>query len=275
MKKISVITINYNNLEGLKQTIPSVLSQTYTDYEYIVVDGGSTDGSKEYIEAQQGIDYWVSEKDKGIYNAMNKSVGFAHGEYCIFMNSGDHFFSAHSLAQVAPELDGTDYCIGKMLAVDDKNNVKLVKTPQTMSLRFLVKDSLPHQAMFIKTQLLRDCPYDETYKIVADWNHFFGSWYLQKKSYKAIDTLVSVFYLDGLSSKNVEIVLAERERVIHHILGDTSNYPELQEPKKSTQDCHTEYLGGKLRRAMELKPLARDWKIMRNGIKAFFKDLFL
>lgn len=272
--KISVITINYNNLEGLKQTIPSVQSQTYTDYEYIVVDGGSTDGSKEYIESQQGIDYWVSEKDKGIYNAMNKSIGFAHGEYCIFMNSGDHFFSAHSLAQVAPELDGTDYCIGKILVVDE-TNVNLVQTPQEMSLRFLVEDSLPHQSIFIKTQLLRDSPYDETYKIVADWNHFFESWYQKKKTYKAIDALVSVYYHDGFSAQNIELLLDERKRVIRHILGDTSNYPELQDPPKSPQDCHTEYLWGKLDRAMKQKPLARDWKIMRNGFKAFFKDLFL
>lgn len=84
--KVTIITVNYNNLEGLKRTIPSVLSQTFHDYEYIVIDGGSTDGSKEYIESQQqGLTYWVSERDKGIYPAMNKGIAQAHGEYCIFI----------------------------------------------------------------------------------------------------------------------------------------------------------------------------------------------
>ena len=90
--KITVITVNFNNLNGLKRTIPSVLSQTYNQYEYIIVDGGSTDGSKEYIEQYSPlIDEWVSEPDKGVYNAMNKAIKMAHGEFCIFMNSGDHF----------------------------------------------------------------------------------------------------------------------------------------------------------------------------------------
>ena len=72
--KVTIITIAYNNLNGLKRTIPSVLSQTYTDYEYIVIDGGSSDGSKEFLQQHPRIDYWVSEPDKGIYNAMNKGI---------------------------------------------------------------------------------------------------------------------------------------------------------------------------------------------------------
>ena len=96
-KKVSVITVNYNNLKGLERTISSVLSQSFSDFEYIIVDGGSTDGSKEYIESKQEyINQWVSEKDHGVYNAMNKAIRMAQGEYCIFMNSGDHFFSSQS-----------------------------------------------------------------------------------------------------------------------------------------------------------------------------------
>lgn len=116
MTKISIITISYNNLEGLKRTVHSVLSQSYKDYEYIVVDGGSNDGSKEYLEANSAhITRWVSEPDKGIYNAMNKGIAMATGKYCIFMNSGDHFFSATTLEDAAPQLDGTDYCVGRTI----------------------------------------------------------------------------------------------------------------------------------------------------------------
>ena len=88
--KLSVITINFNNRDGLRKTIESVVNQTYNDFEYIIIDGGSTDGSVDVIkEYADRIDYWVSEPDKGIYNAMNKGIDVAKGEYCIFMNSGD------------------------------------------------------------------------------------------------------------------------------------------------------------------------------------------
>ena len=79
-KKLSIVTINYNNLEGLIKTMESVVNQTWKEFEFIVIDGGSTDGSAAYIESQSGnIDYWVSEKDAGIYNAMNKGIARATG----------------------------------------------------------------------------------------------------------------------------------------------------------------------------------------------------
>ena len=96
--RYSIITINYNNSEGLKRTIKSVISQTSKDFEYIIIDGGSTDGSVDIIKQYAThIRYWISEKDKGVYNAMNKGVAQAHGDYCIFMNSGDCFHSSDVL----------------------------------------------------------------------------------------------------------------------------------------------------------------------------------
>ena len=90
---ISIITINYNNSTGLRKTIQSVIAQTYNNIEYIVIDGGSTDDSKSIIEEyEKDIDFWVSEPDGGIYPAMNKGTSHAHGDYCIYMNSGDTFY---------------------------------------------------------------------------------------------------------------------------------------------------------------------------------------
>ena len=98
----SVITINYNNREGLRNTIKSVVGQTYKDFEYIVIDGGSIDGSKELLEENaSSVTYWISEKDNGIYHAMNKGVARASGTYCVFMNSGDFFCSKDVLERVA------------------------------------------------------------------------------------------------------------------------------------------------------------------------------
>ena len=90
MPILSIITINYNNLEGLRSTLNSVFKQTYSDYEYIVIDGGSSDGSEEYLASQGNeITYWISEKDKGIYHAQNKGLSKAKGDYVLFLNSGD------------------------------------------------------------------------------------------------------------------------------------------------------------------------------------------
>ena len=105
MAKYSIITINYNNADGLRRTIESVVSQTFDDYEYVIIDGGSTDGSVDVIkEYENKISYWVSEKDGGIYNAMNKGVKASNGEYLIFMNSGDVFYRDKVLEDIMPYL---------------------------------------------------------------------------------------------------------------------------------------------------------------------------
>ncbi len=101
MKKVSVITINYNNAQGLQKTIDSVISQTFKDYEFIIIDGGSTDESVDIIRKNSGkISYWVSEKDGGIYNAQNKGAKKASGEYCLFLNSGDFLMDSQTLEKV-------------------------------------------------------------------------------------------------------------------------------------------------------------------------------
>lgn len=274
MKKITIITINFNNLKGLGKTIPSVLSQSYPNYEYIVIDGGSSDGSKEYIKSkQQGIDYWVSEKDEGVYNAMNKAIRRAHGEYCIFMNSGDHFFNSQSLEFAATELDGTDYCTGKTIIME-KTNLFLCTPPQTMTFRFAKNRVLQHQSTFIKTQLLKDRPYDENLRIVSDWAHFFESWCFKNCSYKAISPIISVYYTDGISSINTKLLKKERQNVLNHLLNTQNNIPKDEESKEAKRERINDDFAFKMRRATEMKPISRDWKAIRNGFKFLWKDLF-
>ena len=109
MKPISIITINYNNASGLEKTIRSVVEQTYNEYEYIIIDGASLDKSKEVIqEYQRYIDFWCSEKDSGIYNAMNKGIQKASGEYLLFLNSGDVLNNSAVLADIHGFLSGED-----------------------------------------------------------------------------------------------------------------------------------------------------------------------
>ena len=114
--KLSIITINYNNLAGLRKTVESVLAQTYREFEYIVIDGASTDGSAEYVRAQADkLTYWVSEQDTGIYNAMNKGVRAATGEYVLMLNSGDFLVDEYVVERILPELDGTDIVQGNTI----------------------------------------------------------------------------------------------------------------------------------------------------------------
>ena len=103
---ISIITVNFNDKIGLERTLESVFSQNFRNFEYLVIDGGSNDGSKDLLEKNsEKINYWVSEPDKGIYNAMNKGISFAKGEYLIFLNSGDHLKNENSLEIAQKSID--------------------------------------------------------------------------------------------------------------------------------------------------------------------------
>ena len=160
--KLSVITINLNNADGLRKTIESVVSQTFSDYEYIVLDGGSKDDSVDIIKQYADrITFWVSEPDKGIYSAMNKGILQAKGEYCLFLNSGDYLVNKHILEKVfSLNLDTDIFCTLDF----GKNSVEDITFYD-----FLYK-SLKHQSMFIKTNLFYKISlYDERYKIISDW----------------------------------------------------------------------------------------------------------
>ena len=200
-KKLSIITINYNNLEGLKKTVESVVNQTWKAFEYIVIDGGSIDGSAAFIESQsETIDYWVSEPDQGIYNAMNKGIAKASGEYLLFLNSGDHFYTTHILTENHQHLKNFDLIYFDLIHVGTTFS-KVVSYPSKLIFSDLFFDTLPHQATFIKKKMFDDFGlYDESLKIVSDWKFFILALFKQHCSYHKVNTTLVVFYLDGLSS---------------------------------------------------------------------------
>ena len=218
MPKLSIITINYNNLEGLKRTVESVVNQTWQEFEYIVIDGGSTDGSAAYLESQAThFDYWVSEPDAGIYNAMNKGIQKAAGDYLLFLNSGDHLFSSSVLLDNHEFLKEKDLvCFD--LKVADFNQVLQKTYPENIFFQFFLNDSLPHPSTFIKAVLFDKVGlYDESLKIVSDWKFLMVCVCKFGASYLKINKTMSVFYLDGISSssENRELLLEEREQVLN------------------------------------------------------------
>lgn len=219
MKKLSIITINFNNRDGLRRTIESVVAQTTRDFEYIVIDGGSTDGSVEVIkEYEEYINYWVSEPDKGIYNAMNKGVKHAHGEYCNFLNSGDVFFDDSVIRNFLDDKSNESILSGAVRFVNYTKGYKEVEHthfPQkTIKTEFLLIGSISHQASFIRHDLLIETPYDESYRIVSDWKFWLEQLVIRETSYKDLNFIVCDFDTTGCSMKEKHIDKLERQHVL-------------------------------------------------------------
>ena len=208
--KCSVITINYNNRDGLIKTIESVMSQNSADFEYIIIDGGSTDGSVEVINKYTDrVDYWVSEKDKGCYHAMNKGVKVASGDYVIFMNSGDYFYTNDVISEFVKENPTEDVVFGNMYLSLGHINY----TPQRLTFRYFFEGNLPHQACFIKTSIQKKYPYNEKLRIVSDYEFFLKTLIIDNGTYRKVNKIISYFDFNGISNNN-EILHAQERQIV-------------------------------------------------------------
>lgn len=234
MKKLSIITINYNNVDGLKKTIDSVLTQTWQDFEWIIIDGGSSDGSKDLIEQTSQfcdkISFWCSEPDKGIYNAMNKGIKKSCGEYLNFMNSGDCFYSKYSLRDIFALEYEEDILVGNALVSLNNKEYKFNDVSHCVyNFSFFFHTSFPHQAMFFKKKVFDKYGlYDENYKIVSDWKYTLETIYLNQVPVKYIPVKVCLYEGNGISTTNY--VFKERIDVLNSyfpkILMDDIEYLE-------------------------------------------------
>lgn len=243
--QLTIITINWNNQKGLVKTLNSVLSQRRDDFEYVLIDGGSTDGSVETI--QEFAEHfgnrlrWVSEPDKGIYNAMNKGIRMASGGYLQFLNSGDCLVSENVIGEMynALEINGFPPILYGNMLKDMPNGILLRDkcfAGQEISLLGFYIGTLNHSSAYIRRDLFEKYGlYDESLKIVSDWK-----WYLQaiifggeKPVYANID--VSLFDMNGISETNKELNRKERRIVLEQIVPssilidyDNSAFPIMQ-----------------------------------------------
>ena len=212
---ISIITINYNDKEGLENTINSVKNQDFKDFEHIIIDGNSTDGSKAVIEQyKNNFSYSVSEPDSGIYNAMNKGIKQAKGKYLLFLNSGDSLYSSATLSAVKDVISNDfDIYYGNVLRIYE-NNIKKVKSyNNTLSFSFFVDSALAHQTVFIKRELFsKFFYYNEDYKILADWDFLIYAICKQNVSYKHLGIIVANYNMNGISSQPESKTIMETER---------------------------------------------------------------
>ncbi len=217
--KLSIITIAYNNLQGLKDTYQSIRNQTFRDFEWIVVDGGSTDGTKEFLEEHNSdIVWWCCESDKGVYNAQNKGTEHAQGEYSIYMNSGDTFFAADVLEKVFKKDIDADIIYGNWMLVFEDGKTRLGRAPQVVDLAYFYDDNMCHQSMLIRTEAVKNRPYDESFRIYADWEEWLAL-LVQGKRFERIDITVCNFMVGGISTGDgaSEKLKAERKAEIKRI----------------------------------------------------------
>lgn len=221
MKKLSIITINLNNAQGLKKTIKSVVEQNSDNFEYIIIDGGSDDGSVDIIkENEKKIDYWVSEPDFGIYNAMNKGIKVSKGEYCQFLNSGDYLINSSVTNQMLEDNFNSPIIYGNMLKnINGVNYIDKGFNGRSITLLDLYTGTINHSCTYIKRELFSKYGfYDESLKIVSDWKFYLTvvGFHNEKVHYK--DITVSKFDMQGISNKDKIKDKEERKFVLEKLL---------------------------------------------------------
>lgn len=206
--RISIITINYNNIDGLKKTMASVLNQTYGNIDYIVVDGGSTDGSKAHIESYQiNVANWVSEPDKGIYHAMNKGITYSTGAYVLFLNSGDVLCNPN----VLNEFVNHSKFHGDIVYGDYVFNHGEKQYPDHLTPLFFMKTSLPHQSTLFKKSVFEKMGgYDETYKFCADRDFYLKCYLSGQFIFTRVPIALTLFDLSGVSN-NIEYIATKQQ----------------------------------------------------------------
>ena len=219
--KISVVTAAYNAAKTIEQTISSVVNQDYPYIEYVIVDGSSTDGTVSIIEkyASSYNIKWVSEPDRGLYDALNKGVQMATGDYIEIIGADDALVSADIISRVVGEMESnTDIFAGQVWYVDEDSKKQFPYTNISMRNRSTYRGGMsPHAAMFARRELLLQYPFDTSYRIAGDYKFFLQCYYDKKVQIQYSDIMVAFFATSGLSS-DVESAWRE-EKCLYSELG--------------------------------------------------------
>jgi glycosyltransferase involved in cell wall biosynthesis len=262
--KFSIITVNYNNSDGLLKTIESVINQTYRDFEYIVIDGGSTDGSIDILNKYDNrITYWVSEPDGGIYQGMNKGIAKATGDYLNFMNSGDCFYSNNALQKVADYDSHADIITGRDYHYSDEKKMGHASIqPSWLSMITFFTSTLDHQSSFIKRELFNNSPYREDLRLVSDWVFFLEKVVIEEKVVQFIPDIICYRETGGITWQQYDRNLKERDQYLHQLIptGIYKDYSTLAQIDKET-----------LFRLFNLCTIPRARKMLTYAIKIIYR----
>jgi len=223
--KITVITASFNAERTIEQTISSVLSQDYKNLEYIIIDGKSNDGTVEIIKKYADADkrlVWISEPDTGLYNALNKGVRLASGDYIEILGADDALADSKVISRVVKEIENTtDIFSGQEIGVDEYTHRQHIVNDNHMARNKKVYDSgmggmIGHAGMFVKRDILLKYPFDESYRIVADYKFFLQCYYDETIRFQYSDVIVAFFSLSGISSSNIDCI-KENSRVYREL----------------------------------------------------------
>ena len=239
--KLSIITINRNNAEGLEKTLRSVAAQSFREFEYIVIDGASTDGSVEVIkkyEAQFAHLKWVSESDRGIYNAMNKGLRMATGDYIQILNSGDCLASNDIIERMLAALEeagNPSIFYGNMVKCfpDGRKMVDKCFAGQEITMLGMYTGTLNHDPAYIRRDLFEKYGYyDENLKIVSDWKWYLQAIVLGDEKPQYVDLDVTLFDMTGISETNKKLDKEERDAVLEQLFPRTilADYERFASP---------------------------------------------
>ena len=225
--KISVVTVCFNAVSEIEETMLSVLNQTYPDVEYIVIDGGSTDGTVDIIKKYADrLAFWVSEPDKGIFDAMNKGIAHATGEYMNFMNAGDKFYSSHVISDFFEKRHSYPDFIAGIGILKKESKLPLIWEPVRENFKLeevICGGSCNHQSCFIRKDIIRS-GYPHEYGIIADDLFFLEKVAFGNASYERILKPIAIYDISGVSNNNILNDKKENLRAtfLHRYLSETT-----------------------------------------------------
>ena len=259
MSTFTIITVCLNIASTIQRTCESIVNQTFQDFQWIVVDGASTDGTLAILKKYSyRIDILVSEPDKGIYNAMNKGIKQATGEYINFMNGGDEFYDKDVLKRIVETKPNTDVIYGDCIMINH-NNSFLFRNQRKLCPKSLYQKSINHQATFTRNAVMRQYLFDEHFKIAADYDFFIKIYFKKTYSFKRTDTVISLFYADGISSTNPEVNIREKTFIRKKYFCIIQRLKFDQQLKQNIKDkirfiimvaTHPRYIAGWLKRKL-------------------------
>ena len=238
MIKFSVVTATYNAVKTLRQAVESVFAQNYPAVEYIIIDGGSTDGTVDILRAYSSrLAYWISEPDAGIYDAFNKGIRAATGDYIYFLGADDCLYDSNVLSRVADALDDTvDVFSAGVYVV---NHVKLERFAGNEHARDASSfdgKMIPHQGMFVRTSLLRERPFDTSFRLLGDYDFFLECYYDKTINFRYADFPIAYYSSEGVGSSSGRLNLEESRRVWKKFHMD-----HLIKQHKTTETCSNRF----------------------------------
>lgn len=213
MDKVTIATITYNCKDVIEKTINSVLEQTYNNIEYVIVDGGSNDGTLDVImKYEHSIDIIISEPDNGIYDAMNKAIKIASGKWILFLNAGDLFYENNSVESIMSLYDGnSDILFGNAMYIYDycafiPNFPQISKMSKYMP--------MCHQSTFVKLSYHKEHPFDTSFRSSGDYNFLYQAYLIDKVKFQGVNIIISIYdATEGMSKMNYSLSMRENLRI--------------------------------------------------------------